>query len=54
MNGQVNDCEAGDLRRYRARYDITIMTHLSEIAIDLVNPRESPYLMNEKYRQSLT
>ena len=26
INGWVNNCEAGDLRRYRAHYDVTIMT----------------------------
>ena len=25
INGWVNDGEAGDLRRYRARYDVTVM-----------------------------
>ena len=25
INGWVNNCEAGDLRRYRAHYDVTVM-----------------------------
>ena len=25
INGWVNNCEAGDLRRYRAQYDVTLM-----------------------------
>ena len=27
INGWVNDREAGDLRRYRAHYDVTVMEH---------------------------
>ena len=27
INGWVNKCEAGDLRRYRIHYDVTVMTH---------------------------
>ena len=26
INGWVNNCEAGDLRRYRAHYDVTVMS----------------------------
>ena len=26
INGWVNNCEAGDLRRYRAHYNVTVMT----------------------------
>ena len=27
INGWVNNCEAGDLRRYRAHYDIIVMEY---------------------------
>ena len=27
INGWVNSCEAGDLRRYRAHYDVTVMLY---------------------------
>ena len=27
MNGWVNNREAGDLRRHRAHYDVTVMMH---------------------------
>ena len=27
INGWVNNCEAGDLRRHRAHYDVTLMTY---------------------------
>ena len=30
MNGWVNNHEAGDLRRYRAHYDVTVMKYNSE------------------------
>ena len=30
INGWVNNREAGDLRRYRAHYDVTVMTKFSE------------------------
>ena len=28
INGSVNNREAGDLRRHRAHYDVTVMTYL--------------------------
>ena len=28
LNGSVNNREAGDLRRYRAHYDVSVMTKL--------------------------
>ena len=28
INGWVNNCEAGDLRRHRVHYDITVMTRM--------------------------
>ena len=28
INGWVNNGEAGDLRRYRAHYDVTVMSHM--------------------------
>ena len=30
INASVNNCEAGDLRRYRAHYDVTVMTHFTK------------------------
>ena len=30
INGWVNNGEAGDLRRYRAHYDVIVMTHLAQ------------------------
>ena len=30
MSGGVNNCEAGDLRRHRAQYDVTVMPSASE------------------------
>ena len=31
INGWVNNREAGDLRRYRAHCDVTVMTHSSTV-----------------------
>ena len=31
INGWVNNGEAGDLRRHRAHYDVTVMMHVAEV-----------------------
>ena len=36
INGWVNNCKAGDLRRNRAHYDVTVMDHLFS------NPNQIP------------
>ena len=38
INGGVNNREAGDLRRYRAHYDVSVMVHVTaaQIATDLI------------------
>ena len=32
INGWVNNCEAGDLRRNRAHYDVIVMGHIAQIS----------------------
>ena len=38
-NGWVNNCEAGDLRRQRAHYDVIVMEDLSEVLRIMENMR---------------
>ena len=35
INGWVNNREAGDLRRYRAHYDVTVMTTLTDDEVSM-------------------
>ena len=34
INGWVNNCEAGDLRRHRAHHDVTLMTYPDKQAVE--------------------
>ena len=38
INGWVNNCEAGDLRRQRGQYDVNVMHMKSEWAESLLLP----------------
>ena len=40
-NGWVNNREAGDLRRYRAHYDVTVMGHPCETHLNWMRPSEA-------------
>ena len=36
INGWVNNCEAGDLRRYRAHYDVSVMKMMTAVMVWVV------------------
>ena len=38
MNDRVNNREAGDLRRYRAHYDVIVMEWVNTMAVDVMAP----------------
>ena len=38
INGWVNNREAGDLRRYIAHYDVTVMNRVNTMAFDALAP----------------
>ena len=49
INTWVNNCEAGDLRRYRAHYDVIVMIKIiSEITINTL-PRVHVTLVSDRY-----
>ena len=39
INGWVNNCEAGDLRRYRAHYGVTVMWHVKRLSGSVTGKR---------------
>ena len=39
INGWVNNSEAGDLRRYHAHYDVTVMAHCTHVILSHPQPR---------------
>ena len=49
INGWVNNREAGDLRRYRAHYDVSVMTHMPNklnLAIGVCNQAVNKLLLD--------
>ena len=49
INGWVNHCEAGDLRRHRTYFDVTVMqNHSTVINSTIINRNSKSYLLCDK------
>ena len=53
MNDWVNNREAGDLRRDRAHFDVTVMHHITFIGIELLILCQTSVAVYLNHRQSL-